>query len=162
MIIALLMGYLVRGVKSTMDIEILFNRILPLFCGAIDIGNYLYERCGAMGLLYVEEAISALPTSIDVHILEETNVHIKGSGENTLFSYFQNMDDEDIHCFYVLVIKEKAFSIFPSRNGITVIDTHCHGQYGGSISVLEELSCYNFSATDDVEIAYLCKCVSFC
>lgn len=134
-IIALLMGYLVRGVKSTMDIEILFNRILPLFCGAIDIGNYLYERCGAMGLLYVEEAISALPTSIDVHILEETNVHIKGSGENTLFSYFQNMDDEDIHCFYVLVIKEKAFSIFPSRNGITVIDTHCHGRCHGWLDI---------------------------
>jgi len=164
-IIALLMGSMLCRTAlpidiSDTDMETLYRHIVPLFCGAIDFGNLIYDLNCAIGFLHVKEASDMLPPSIAFDIMFERNVFISGYGEDSLYQFVLSVSC-DINCFIVAIFDSKAFLLYVSSDKVIVVDSHSHNDLGGKIMYLDINDASSYEAIyDTLSVGYVCllKC----
>lgn len=164
-IISLLMGYMVRSTSSVFsntDLDILCDKLVPLYCGAVDVGNGIYENSNATGLLHIKEAFDTIPETITLELIDEQNLFVNGSGNNTIFSHLQNIQNYSQDHFSILIIDGMAFSVYATGSSVLSINTHCHGLYGGKFTIMnvDTLLPSDIPFNDSINVAYMCivKC----
>jgi len=116
----------------------LVKNILPLFCGAVSSGNDIYTESKETGYLNIDEGLLYTPFNFD--IVEEKNPFISNSEantSNTLEGYLKGNPFIDKMRFLVLIVNERAVSIFCTGMHFIIIDSHENGCYGGKITVVE-------------------------
>lgn len=85
-LISILIGYALINFKYTKTINLheICNHVLPMFCRAIEIGNYLYDCNGAFGFLHVEEGINSFSELMNLRIVNKFNLHLSSDQEYSL------------------------------------------------------------------------------
>ncbi|XP_057307482.1 uncharacterized protein LOC130645491 [Hydractinia symbiolongicarpus] len=159
-VISLLLGFAVKKSNYELDFSswsALKDILLPIYCGAIDIGNYLYRTNKKSGFLHTAEALQILSSNM-LSLTEERNVFF-GTRDNSLLSY---ISDKRSECNDVVVVKGVAMSVFIDHTRIIFIDTHRNDQRGGKICSAKKLDfenlckVFNFTIPND-EVIYICS-----
>ena len=160
-LISLIMGYMyvTENCDPVSSISSIVDRLLPLFCGAIHVGNYLHSESGFTGMLHIEEALALLPPELPMELVEETNLQGNVTLDGSIFGYYKTVHSMlDKLSFTVLIIGMKAFCLCKYGNLLIGFDSHEHEPFGSKIFIIRpdvltelDLACY-----EDVEIAYAC------
>lgn len=139
MIISLLIGYCVK--KSALKVDChsangFMESFMPVFCGAIDLGNQLYHENKMAGFLHIGEALKILPPRLKLAVETEENLLCAaGTPEQTIGYYIQENRAKLSDLFCVVIAKGIAVSVYVSRKNIVVVDSHSNGQHGGRLCV---------------------------
>jgi len=156
-VISLLMGFMVVTKKNLLmenfDCQQFCELLVPLFCGAVHTGNFLYEHYEARGFLTITEAISFLPSAITLNIEDEENIL-----PSDFRNFIQKTSRIPSNSFSVMIVNGVAVSILPTKLGVLVIDTHSYDTYGGKLTFIDRLNIPddNFPLFKDNEMAYCC------
>lgn len=139
-IISILMGYGFCDQSDWMldcnTLKELYNKLVAIFCGAIDLGNTFYELHKLSGYLQVPEALDLLPPSFKLELIDEQNVHSSNDEVPNLQSYVRQMLHHTNGHFCIIVGNGKAVSLYVDRHKIIIIDSHENQAFGGVFHVL--------------------------
>lgn len=128
----------------------------------IKVGNTLYRKTLSSGFLHIGEGLDLVPSTFNLKLIDEHNSFVRGNTDESLSTFFQNLENYNQKYFAVVILKEKAMSMFKENNKVLVVDTHSHGRYGGKISVFDLVDSQVISDMfgENNDIAYACTILS--
>ena len=134
----------------------LFKTLLPLFCGAIELGNFVYDKYNCNGLLLVQEALKLLSPDIQMDVIDEQNFQV--NNQSTM-DFLRNLPSENTSgIFTVLVIGANAFPVFNVNGKLLIVDSHGNGQFGGKFVLFDPLQCMTTDVLSRVDNSFGYAC----
>ncbi|XP_057310731.1 uncharacterized protein LOC130648685 [Hydractinia symbiolongicarpus] len=134
-VISLIMGYMLTKnptVFSNLQVNHDSSCFLSIFCGAIEVGNYLYTKNSMEGFLTVVEGLDILPEYFNLTIQEEFNCNMD-ENDNSFLKYLREIQVTDTNNFVITVARGKSMCWTITKDGIFCIDSHRNGCYGGKV-----------------------------
>ena len=135
-LISVLIGYALINYKYTKAINLheICNHILPMFCGAIEIENYLYDCNGAF--LHVEEEINLFSELMNLRIVNKFNLHLSSDQEYSLMQYMHQKIKISPKQFSVIIVNAMTYSLISVKNNVLLLDSHNSDPYGDKVSII--------------------------
>ena len=134
-IISLLVGY--SGCKRAYtieDISDMFDRVVPVFVGSMELGNILYEWNQCTGYLTPAEAIGLLPEPMGFAVKAEQSWLMSAGNLQKLYLFTEQYIIQQPRNFAVYISRGETKCIFPVGSlHLALTDSHSHSPYGAEI-----------------------------
>lgn len=159
-LISVLIGYALINYKYTKAINLheICNHILPMFCGAIEIENYLYDCNGAF--LHVEEEINLFSELMNLRIVNKFNLHLSSDQEYSLMQHMHQRIKISPKQFSVIIVNAMTYSLISVKNNVLLLDSHNSDPYGDKVSIVYFNSFIRLKLVElnnpDVKLVYDC------